>query len=167
MNHSIFSEDERDLLDAARLILSAGLSRLSDRTGLFPTARLRAVNEQCREARDTLAASLVAEYGGHRHEVAVAAFIDAQGRLIDIVQLSEGKATHCEVNYRKLAGLIASTGAVALLLAHNHPSGQCSPSREDIKLTDFLAEWLAPMDCALIDHLVLTVGDWASIKGEW
>lgn len=167
MSHSIFSDDEQELINAARLILGAGMNRLSDRVNLFPTVRQRAVDAACREARDTLAQSLVAEYGALRHEVIALATIDAQGRLIDVSQIGEGKAAHCEVNYRKLARIIIESGAVAILLAHNHPSGECSPSRQDVALTEALELWLRPLECALIDHLILTVGDWASIKGAW
>jgi DNA repair protein RadC len=167
MNHSIFSDDEQELINAARLVLSAGLNRLSDRVNLFPTVRQRAVDAACREARDTLAQTLVAEYGALRHEVIVLALIDAQGRLIDVVQIGDGKAAHCIVDYRKLARAVVDSGAVAILLAHNHPSGECSPSKQDVTLTEILASWLCPLECTLIDHLILTVDDWCSIKGAW
>lgn len=167
MNHAIFSEDEQELINAARLVLGAGLSRLCDRVSLFPTVRQRAVDAACREARDTLAQTLVTEYGALRHEVVLLATIDAQGRLIDVTQIGEGKVTHCELNYRKLARIITESGAVAILLAHNHPSGECSPSKQDIALTSALEAWLRPLECSLIDHLILTVNDWASIRGEW
>lgn len=167
MSHSIFSDEEQELLNAARLVLGAGLNRLSDRVNLFPTVRQRAVDAACREARDTLAQTLVTEYGALRHEVIVLATIDAQGRLIDVTQIGDGKAAQCEVNYRKLARIIAESGAVAILLAHNHPSGECSPSKQDAVLTDALELWLRPLECQLIDHLILTVDDWASIRGAW
>lgn len=167
MNHAIFSEDEQELINAARLVLGAGMTRLSDRINLFPTVRQRTVDAACREARDTLAQTLVTEYGAPLHEVVLLVTIDAQGRLIDIAQIGEGKVAHCEVNYRKLARIIAESGAVAILLAHNHPSGECSLSKQDVILTDLLEQWLKPLECSLIDHLILTVNDWASIRGAW
>jgi DNA repair protein RadC len=119
------------------------------------------------DAREAVAESLRLEYGALRHEIAVAVLIDAQARLIDIREFPQGKASHCEISPRILAGWIVETGAAAVLLAHNHPSGECSPSKADIELTNHIGPWLAAMDCELIDHLVLTTGDTASILGNW
>jgi len=164
---SIFTDSENELLFAAKLVLSDGLRRLNERQSLFPTSRGRAVSAECREARDALASTLVATYGALRHEVSAVALIDAQGRLINIEEMPQGHAAHCEIRPRLLAEMITRTGAVAVLIVHNHPSGSCSPSRADIEVTTMLEGWLKVMDCALIDHLVLTVDDWCNIKGEW
>ena len=163
----LFNTSEQELIDAARFILQDGLQRLKLRQSLFPCHRGRAIDAACRDARDALALSLMADYGVLRHEVAVAALIDAQGRLIGVETFPVGHATHCEVRPRLLAEMVTRTGAVAVLLAHNHPSGECAPSKADIQLTAMLTDWLDLMDCRLIDHLVLTVNDYCSIKGEW
>jgi len=169
MEHSIFNQFEMDLLDAAKMVLNDGLRRISERENLFPTnkARTRSDDQKCRDAREAVSQSLITEYGHLRHEVAIVALIDAQGRLIGVETFGDGHATHCEIRPRLLAEKIIRTGAVAVLLAHVHPSGTCSPSKEDITLTEHLDTWLAAMDCKLLDHLVLTVNDCCSIKGEW
>jgi DNA repair protein RadC len=63
--------------------------------------------------------------------------------------------------------MVCKHDAAAVLLAHNHPSGDCTPSREDKRMTEAMTDWLEVMDVKVIDHLVLTVSDWSSIKGEW
>ena len=168
--HGIFTEQENELLEMSRYVLRDALVRLSKRQSLFSASRGDAdadAEQACYEARRTLADTLVGLYGHLRHEVAVAALIDAQGRLISVEEFPRGKAAECEISPRVLASMIIESGAVAVLLAHNHPSGKCLPSTEDVELTSRFESWLWMMECDLIDHLVLTVADWCSIKGEW
>lgn len=169
MSGELFNEFERELIDSARLILSDGIRRLSDRSALFPTNRHkgREGRAEVTEARATLVDYLVATYGALRHEVAACCLIDAQGRLISIEEFPQGKATHCEVSRRLLADMVIRSGAVAVILVHNHPSGDNTPSKPDEALTRELAEWLPPLECALIDHLVVSVAGVASILGEF
>lgn len=169
MEHSIFNQFEVDLLDAAKMLLNDGLVRIKGRQNLFPTNKdnSRKADTAGREARDTISQALIADYGHLRHEVAVVVLIDAQGRLIGIENFGDGHASHCEIRPRLLAEKIIRTGAVAVLLAHVHPSGECAPSKADIELTEMMGSWLAAMDTALIDHLVITVNDCCSILGNW
>jgi DNA repair protein RadC len=66
-----------------------------------------------------------------------------------------------------MADMIIRSGAVAVILAHNHPSGDNTPSKQDEALTAELVEWLPPMECTLIDHLVVSVNGAASMLGEF
>jgi DNA repair protein RadC len=63
--------------------------------------------------------------------------------------------------------MIVKSGAVAVILCHNHPSGDNTPSAQDIKLTARLVEWLGVMDVDLVDHLVVSVDGVSSIRGEF
>lgn len=165
---NIFNDAERELIAAARMILSDGVSRLRGRQSLLPSNQHnKAGRQDCREARDAISAHLIAEYGILRHEVAVAVLMDAQGRLIDIRQFPQGRATQVEVSPRILAGWIVETGASVVLLAHNHPSGDNTPSHQDEVMTEKMGAWLAVMECQLIDHLVLNSDDVCSILGQW
>lgn len=167
MDNSIFSPLEQELLDAAKMVLREGVTRLMGRQSLLPAKQGRQVRNECREARDALSVHLCANYGHLRHEVAVCCLIDAQGRLIAIEEFPRGKATHCEVSGRILAEYIIRHGAACILLAHNHPSGDNTPSRADMELTKHLVEWVKPLECILIDHLVLNSSEASTITGEW
>lgn len=164
---SIFNESEQELIDAARMILSDGVRRVKSRQSLLPTSRDRTISKECREARETVAMHLVATYGPLRHETGIAVLIDAQGQLIAIEELPRGKDTSCEMRPRLLAEYIVTHDASAVLLAHNHPSGHCAPSRADEQLTRVMSEWLGAMEIDLVDHLVITSGDYCTIKGNW
>ena len=168
MSAELFNESERELIDAARLVLSAGIERLKSREALFPSNRTkgRAARAEVLAAREALVDYLVATYGALRHEVAACCLIDAQGRLISIEEFPAGKATHVEICRRRLAGWIVSSGAAAIVLVHNHPSGDNTPSKADIALTHELGHWLAAMECSLVDHLVLSTAGASAIIGE-
>jgi DNA repair protein RadC len=165
--HSVFNDSEMELIDAARLILADGVRRVQGRKSLLPTSRRRDIGNECREARDVLAEHLKATYGTLRHEVAVVVLIDAQGQLIAVEEFPQGRATDCEIRPRLLAQYILRHDASAILLAHNHPSGKCSPSAQDVTLTKYIGEWARQMEVSLVDHLVLTSADYCSIIGEW
>jgi DNA repair protein RadC len=164
---SILSIEERELIDAARMVLADVSVRLSERHCLFPTNKARADREAFTDAREAIISRLQMDYGTLRHEVAAALLIDAQGRLIDTREFPQGEASKVSISFRILAGWIVETGAVAVLLVHNHPSGECTPSRQDVELTARLKTWLLLMDCALIDHLVVTPSDCSMITGDW
>jgi DNA repair protein RadC len=164
---SIFNESELELIFAAKLILSDGVQRIKGRTSLLPCSRSRDVTTECREARQIISDTLIASYGSLRHETAIVVLLDAQGQLIEMVELPRGKSTSVEVRYRLIAEAIIKHDAEAILLAHNHPSGECSPSKADVTLTHSLASWLKAMEVTLVDHLVITGDDYCSILGTW
>jgi len=169
MNGELFSDFERELIDAARMVLCDGVRRLTERQGLFQTIKRKGKEARAEvlAARSTLVDYLIATYGPLRHEVAACCLVDAQGRLIGVEEFPQGKATHCEASPRLLAGMIVRSGAVACILVHNHPSGDNTPSREDVALTAQYGPWLAQMECELIDHLVVCTSGAASILGEF
>lgn len=164
---SIFNESEQELIDAARMILSDGVRRVQSRQSLLPTSRNRAISKECHEAREAVAMHLVATYGPLRYETGVAVLIDAQGQLIAIEEFPRGKDTSCEMRPRLLAEYIVRHDASAVLLAHNHPSGHCAPSKADERLTLSMSSWLGAMNVDLVDHLVVTSADYCAIKGNW
>jgi DNA repair protein RadC len=157
------------LIEAAKMILSDGVRRLTERQGLFRTNQTkgREARAEIISARNTLTDYLCATYGALRHEVAACCLVDAQGRLISVEDFPQGKATHCEVDPRILASMICKSGACAVILVHNHPSGDNTPSPADVRLTEALKNWLGFMGVELIDHLVISTAGASSIIGEF
>jgi DNA repair protein RadC len=54
--------------------------------------------------------------------------------------------------------------AAALVVVHNHPSGDPSPSPEDLRITRELADAGRLLDIELVDHLVIGHGEWVSLR---
>jgi DNA repair protein RadC len=56
--------------------------------------------------------------------------------------------------------------ATAVILAHNHPSGDPAPSREDVALTADIVRAATPMGITVHDHIVIGRGKWLSFRAE-
>ncbi|QLC26597.1 DNA repair protein [Parasphingopyxis algicola] len=91
----------------------------------------------------------------HDHEHAVIAHLGADGRLLAI---SEAQGGHDRIilPLRRIIGDALAHDGHAVLLAHNHPSGDPTPSETDIESTRRLADLLRPLGIRIYDHLILT-----------
>ena len=76
----------------------------------------------------------------------------------------EGDACCAELPLRTIVRDAALQRSAGILLAHNHPSGDCRPSRADCLATRQLAVAVEALDCAVVDHLVFGGGECASFR---
>jgi len=97
-----------------------------------------------------------AEIGHLEVEEARALFMDGQGRYLAEVSLVQGGRDQLILPARKIAGIIQLLDADMMLLAHNHPSGSCEPSAEDVRTTRGIAEMLCSLGVTLYDHIIVT-----------
>lgn len=93
--------------------------------------------------------------GGLQREVFVGLFLDNQFRLIEAETLFLGTLTQTSVYPREVVKAALAHNAAALAVAHNHPSGDSSPSRADEYLTRVLKSTLGLVDVKLIDHFIV------------
>ncbi len=91
-----------------------------------------------------------------------AAYLDAGRRLIRIEPVGKGSVTAAAVYPRELARRCLELGATGLILVHNHPSGDPSPSAEDRAISQRVAAALEAIEVRLLDHLVVARRGWAS-----
>jgi len=96
------------------------------------------------------------------HEVFVVVFLDAQNRVIACEEMFRGTLTQTSVYPREVVRAALACNAAAVLLAHQHPSGQGEPSRSDEMLTQALKAALSLVDVRVIDHLVCAAGRFVS-----
>ncbi|MBG9388085.1 RadC family protein [Caenimonas aquaedulcis] len=94
-----------------------------------------------------------------QHEVFAVLFLDAQHRLIAMEELFQGTLTHTSVYPREIVKRALNHHAASVVLAHNHPSGEVSPSRADEALTQTLKSALALVDVRVLDHVIVAQGD--------
>ncbi len=91
-------------------------------------------------------------------------FLDRKNRLIvDEVQ-QRGTVDHTPVYPREVVKRALELGATALILVHNHPSGDATPSRADIEMTKQIAAAAEPLGIVLHDHLIITRSEEASFR---
>lgn len=100
---------------------------------------------------------------GRPHEVFAALFLDSQHRLLAMEELFRGSLTHTSVYPREVVQRALHHHASALVLAHNHPSGDAAPSHADQALTRTLQAALALIDVRVIDHIVVGPGQAVSM----
>ena len=94
-----------------------------------------------------------------REELRVA-HLDEDRCLIGLRLYDGGGPTMFDFPLRAITLLFGSHG---LLIAHNHPSGDPSPSRDDISATRALVRALTALDIRLYDHLILAGPEWSSL----
>lgn len=90
--------------------------------------------------------------------------LNAQNHYLMHTEVSVGTQSSSLVHPREVLGPALREGASALILVHNHPSGDPTPSREDIRLTRQLAESAKLIDIRLHDHIVIGSGTLDSVS---
>ena len=178
-----------DVLGVAGALLEAtgdacGLSRataqgLMRTPGVGPTraARLLAAVELGRRAMTApraarprlgspaaMGAYLLPRHGGYREERFGVLLLDTKHRAIRAVVISLGTLDASLVHPREVFRTAAEHSAATVVLFHNHPSGDPTPSAEDVWLTRRLAQAGELMGIAVVDHVVLGDGCWHSVR---
>lgn len=90
--------------------------------------------------------------------------LSTKNHVLAIRNLSVGILNSCIVHPREVFREAASLNAAAIILVHNHPSGDPTPSPEDIALTRRMAEAGRLMDLPVLDHLIIGDGKYVSLK---
>jgi DNA repair protein RadC len=122
-----------------------------------------AARPQIRQADD--AARLVAlEMEALRQEELRVMLLDLQQRLISIHTVYVGSVDLTLIRTAEVFRAAVVRNAVAMILIHNHPSGDPSPSPADLKLTQHLIGAAKLLDIAVLDHLIIGHGRWVSLK---
>jgi DNA repair protein RadC len=116
---------------------------------------------------------LALRYHTSDQEVMGALFLDARSHLLGEREFFRGTMSRISVEPREILRECLQRGAVAIYLFHTHPSGDPSPSAEDILFTRRMEEAAEIVGLRLADHVVLgSQGRWASLKerrekGAW
>ncbi len=151
--------------DARALGRVKGLGGAAKRSQLVAVLELarRAMAEQLR-AREVLdSPDAVTQYLqlhlAHRgHEVFAVLFLDAQHRMIVMEEMFRGTLSETSVYPREVVVRALYHRAAAVVLAHNHPSGQVRPSPADEALTRALRAALGLVDVRVLDHVIVSPG---------
>ncbi len=93
----------------------------------------------------------------YAHEVFACLFLDTHNRLLRFEELSHGTLHEASVYPREVVKRALAHNAAKVVFAHNHPSGNATPSDADQEITRRLKEALALLDIVVVDHIV--VGD--------
>lgn len=89
-------------------------------------------------------------------------FLDTKNRLIEDQIMTSGTYNHCAVYPREIMRRALELHAHALVLAHNHPSGDCTPSEADIKMTREVVTVAKALSITVHDHIIVGRGQYSS-----
>ncbi len=91
----------------------------------------------------------------HKKEAFIALLLDSKNRLIREVVVSEGSLTASIVHPREVFAHVVRESAAAVLFVHNHPSGDPTPSAEDLDITTRLRDAGSLMGVRVLDHIII------------
>ena len=100
-----------------------------------------------------------------RRELFRILFLDKKNRLIADEVQQTGTVDHTPVYPREVVGRALELSATAIILVHNHPSGDPTPSRADVDMTRKIIEAAAALDITVHDHVIIGRDGHASLKG--
>lgn len=112
----------------------------------------------------TVARYYMEEYRHLEKEQALVILLNGSHKLITDFTLSVGTANRTLVSTREVFREALKYGAVFFMLLHNHPSGDPTPSEQDIQMTHRMREAGMIMDIELIDHIIIGDNKYISIR---
>lgn len=104
--------------------------------------------------------------GELQHEEFWIVYLNNSNKVLHTAQLSKGGITGTLVDVRLVMKQALELGSVALILAHNHPSGALKPSNADKEITQKLKIAAEVLDIKVLDHLIITQKDYFSFADE-
>lgn len=121
---------------------------------------LRALSENLRErdclsSPDAVRSYLCLRLGVAEHESFWCLWLDARNRLLTAEEMFRGTLTQTSIYPREVVKRALRLNAAAVVVAHNHPSGDPQPSRADEMITASLKSALHLVDVRLLDHLII------------
>jgi DNA repair protein RadC len=115
---------------------------------------------------DGLLAYLHNEMSHLERETLRVIFLDAGNRLIYEKTMWEGTLTAVQCHPREIVCLALQRGASALIIVHNHPSGDPRPSASDIRVTQELSHAASYLGITVHDHIIISRGGHISMRAE-
>ncbi|MBU3803372.1 MAG: DNA repair protein RadC [Candidatus Cellulosilyticum pullistercoris] len=99
-------------------------------------------------------------------ECFIVTFLDAKCKMIGYKMISTGSLTASVVHPREVYKIAIQKSAYSIIVLHNHPSGDPSPSKEDIQITERLKKVGELIGIPLLDHIIIGDGIYKSLKEE-
>lgn len=131
--------------------------------GLPPAALYHPWHVRNRAAVEAYVETLAEE----THEWLLALYVDDDLNLLSVHTIAKGSIGGCTVNLGHIFAQGSARGAAAYILVHNHPSGNATPSPQDVFVTARLARLSAELDMPLLDHFIVASGGVQSVNANW
>ena len=106
------------------------------------------------------------ELGDLNYESFCVLLLNRANKVLKTVKISDGGITGTVVDQRKVFKLALDNNATSIILGHNHPSGQVTPSSADIDLTKKMKAAGITLDLPVLDHIIVGDGNYYSFADE-
>jgi len=111
------------------------------------------------------AAALVAyEMSALEQEHLRVILLDTRNRVVEIVEIYKGSVNSSQIHVGEIFKAAIRRNAPALIVVHNHPSGDPTPSPDDVVVTRAIVQAGKLLDVDVLDHMVIGLGRWVSLK---
>lgn len=90
--------------------------------------------------------------------------LDTRNRVLDIVEVYKGSVNSAQVHVGEVFKPAIRRGSPAIIVVHNHPSGDPTPSPDDVAVTRAIVQAGKLLDIDVLDHMVIGQGRWVSLK---
>ncbi len=101
---------------------------------------------------------------GVAHEEAWIIILDSAHKVLNLQAIGIGNSESVVIESKQIVRMVLENGGSALILAHNHPSGNAYPSEADIKMTQNLSNACGIFNISLLDHLIVCDGEYYSFS---
>jgi DNA repair protein RadC len=150
-------------------VLGVGAARAARIASAFELGRRALETEHHRETlveAEDVHRIVAPRVAGLQQEVFLAIGLDIRNGLLDIVEVARGTVASVDVHPREVFRPMIRIAAAGVVLAHNHPSGDPTPSLEDVELTRRMHAVGELLGIPVVDHVVVTDRAFRSIR-EW
>ena len=155
-----------ELVDAPELGLQVASAIKLVQAAALRMLRAEVLEQPVLNKWDLLMEYLTAALSREKVEQFRVLFLDSRNRLIADEAQARGTVNHTPVYPREVVKRALELHATALILVHNHPSGDPTPSRADIEMTAAISNAAAVLDIVLHDHIILGNGRTTSFRRD-
>lgn len=106
---------------------------------------------------------LMGELRYEKREIAKLLILDSKNTLLKIINIAQGGGNFVAIEPKVILKEPVQMGASKIILVHNHPSGDPTPSKEDDRMTDRIYEAADVMGITLLDHIIIGDNTWTSV----
>lgn len=157
--HGLLQASEAELTG----IEGIGIAKYAQLKGITELARrffsVRLMEREPLRTPDVTREFLQSHLSDEEREIFMVIFLDNQNRVIKHCRMFAGTLSYVEVHPREIVREAIKLNAAALILAHNHPSGNAEPSRADRVITERVIKSCNFMEIKVLDHLVIGRGE--------
>ncbi len=151
-----------DLLPELLKIKGVGVSKALAVAASIELGRRKTQHLRCVITQPKDLIPFVRHYALKSKEHFISVLLSGAHEIIDLKVISVGSATRTIVNHSELLCDALKAKASSIIVCHNHPSGNCAPSREDLATTKKLLDSCALIGITLLDHIIISTDSYFS-----